>query len=185
MRVWADGKELEAGAGHRFVVARPSAAPVTVAIRVAQERGHYGGAALPDPIRLDCGPGTFAPGDWSKNDGLASYSGGAWYRTEVTLTAEQAQGHVVLDLGRVVASAEVRVNGQRAGIKVAPPWTVDISAYVEPGENRIEILVYNTLANHYSTIPTRYRGSPVSGLLGPVSLQISPRREAPGVLSPK
>jgi hypothetical protein len=176
VRAWADGKELEALAGNRFVVARPSAAPVTVAIRVAQERGHYGGAALPDPIRLDCGPGAFAPGDWSKNDGLASYSGGAWYRKTVTLTREQAEGRVALDLGNVVSSAEVRINGQLAGTRLAPPWRVDLSPHVEAGENRIEILVYNTLANHYSTIPTRYRGSPVSGLLGPVSLQISPRR---------
>jgi len=175
-RVWADGKELEALAGNQFVVARPSAAPVTVAIRVAQERGHYGGAALPDPIRLDCGPGAFAAGDWSKNDGLASYSGGAWYRKTVTLTGEQAEGRVALDLGSVVSSAEVRINDQLAGTRLAPPWTVDLSPHVEAGENRIEILVYNTLANHYSTIPTRYRGSPVSGLLGPVSLQISPRR---------
>ncbi len=176
VRVWAEGKELEAEAGGRFVVARPSAAPITVAIRVAQQRGHYGGAALPEPIRLECGPGAFAPGDWSENDGLASYSGGASYRRTVALTTEQARGQVVLDLGRVVASAEVRVNGRRAGIRVAPPWTVDVSPLVRPGDNRIEVLVYNTLANHYSTIPTRYRGSAVSGLLGPVSLQTSPRR---------
>jgi hypothetical protein len=173
-RVWADGKELEPRAGRRFVVARPSLSPVTVAVRVAQERGSYGGAALPDPIRLDCGPGTFPPGDWSDNDGLASYSGGAWYRRTVTLTEEQAQGQVILDLGGVVASAEVRINGQPAGIRVAPPWTVDVSTHVRAGENRIEILVYNTLANHYSTIPTRYRGSPLSGLLGPVSLRLDP-----------
>jgi hypothetical protein len=175
VRVWADGEELEAEAGNRFVVARPSAAPVTVAIRVAQERGHSGGAAIPDPIRLECRPGTFAAGDWSQNDGLASYSGGAWYRRSVTLTAEQAQGRVVLDLGRVVASAEVHVNGRTAGVKVAPPWTLDVSTHVRPGENRIEVLVYNTLANHYSTIPTRYRGSPVSGLLGPVRLRLDRR----------
>ena len=38
------------------------------------------------------------------------------------------------------------------------------------GENTIEVLVYNTLANHFQTIPSRYRGSPESGLLGPVRL---------------
>jgi len=42
------------------------------------------------------------------------------------------------------------------------------------GENRIEILVYNTLANHYLTIPTRYRGSLRSGLIGPVRLEMQP-----------
>ena len=58
-----------------------------------------------------------------------------------------------------------------AGIRVAPPWKLDITEYVKAGENRIEVLVYNTLANHYLTIPTRYRGNPKSGLLGPVRLE--------------
>lgn len=42
---------------------------------------------------------------------------------------------------------------------------------MRPGENRLEILVYNTLANHYVTIPTQYRGSTRSGLLGPVTVE--------------
>jgi hypothetical protein len=32
------------------------------------------------------------------------------------------------------------------------------------------VLVFNTLANHYVTIPTRYRGELTSGLLGPVTI---------------
>lgn len=73
----------------------------------------------------------------------------------------------------MVATAEVHVNGRSAGIRVAPPWRVDISKYVKPGDNRIEVLVYNTLANHYFTIPTRYRGELTSGLLGPVTLRVA------------
>jgi hypothetical protein len=37
---------------------------------------------------------------------------------------------------------------------------------------RSEVCVYNTLANHYTTIPTQYRGSTLSGLLGPVQLEM-------------
>ncbi|HOC73451.1 MAG TPA: hypothetical protein PKL54_11575, partial [Candidatus Hydrogenedentes bacterium] len=55
---------------------------------------------------------------------------------------------------------------------VTPPWRVDVSGLVTPGENRVEVLVCNTLANHYGTIPTHYRGDPVSGLLGPVTLRV-------------
>ena len=65
----------------------------------------------------------------------------------------------------------MRVNGQAAGIRVAPPWKLDITAFVKAGENRLEILVCNTLANHYLTVPTRYRGNPKSGLIGPVQLE--------------
>jgi hypothetical protein len=170
VRVWADGKELGVAPGGKFVVPQPSSASVKVALRIEQERGSYAGAALAEPILLDCGPGRIALGDWSQIDGLASYSGGAWYRKTIRIPA--AKG-VVLDLGNVVSTAEVRVNGRPAGTKVAPPWTVDISELVKSGENQIEVLVYNTLANHYSTIPTRYRGQPTSGLLGPVVLRIA------------
>jgi hypothetical protein len=89
------------------------------------------------------------------------------------LTGPQAGGQVALHLGAVVATAEVRVNGRMAGIRVAPPWTFDLTGLVKPGDNQIEILVYNTLANHYLTVPTRYGGKPTSGLLGPVTIQLA------------
>ena len=142
-------------------------------LRCRQERGCYGGAAIPEPIRLDCGPGKIALGDWSQIDGLLSYSGGAWYRKTVTIPSA---ARVVLDLGGVAASAEVRVNGNPGGVRVSPPWRFDITKLVKPGENRIEVLVCNTLANHYSTVPTHYRGNLVSGLLGPVTLEVTATR---------
>ena len=142
---------------------------MTVLLRVEQERGCYGGAAFDEPIQLDCGAGEIALGDWSNNEGLLSYSGGAWYRKTVKLPAAKS---VTLDLGDLVSSAEVRVNGKPAGIRVAPPWTYDLTGLVRPGDNRIEVLVCSTLANHYLTIPTQYRGSTVAGLLGPVRLQV-------------
>jgi hypothetical protein len=172
VQAWADGKPLT-----NFTLPQPAAKPVTVLLRIEQARGCYGGAALPEYIKLDCGPGQIALSDWSKNEGLACYSGGAWYRKTVTIPAAKQQ--VILNLGDVVASAEVRVNGQLAGIKVAPPWTLDITKFVKPGPNRIEVLVCNTLANHYLTIPTRYRGKPTSGLLGPVTIQTTQNHTTP------
>lgn len=102
---------------------------------------------------------------------MLSYSGGAWYRKTVTLGPAK---QVLLDLGEVAASAEVRINGKSAGVKVAPPWALDISQLVQPGKNQIELPVCNTLANHYTTVPTRYRGNTVSGLLGPVTIRTAP-----------
>jgi hypothetical protein len=167
--VWAEGKPLtDAGAG-RFSVPRPSPKPVTVWLRVEQERGFYAGAALDEPILLDCGPGLLDLGDWSRNDGLLSYSGGAWYRKTVTIPEAK---QVLLNLGEIVASVEVRVNGQPAGTKVSPPWVLDITRLAKPGANRIEVLVCNTLANHYTTMPTGYRGPTISGLLGPVQVEL-------------
>jgi hypothetical protein len=180
--VYADGAPMTVTSGvtrpdgaveYTATVAQPNPLAVKVAVEIIQDRGYYGGAALPEPIALDCGPGQIALGDWSQMSALADYSGGAWYRKTVTLTKEQATGRVMLDLGKVVASAEVVVNGKKAGIKITPPWTLDVSEFVQEGENKIEILVCNTLANHYATIPTHYGGSAESGLIGPVTLQTS------------
>ena len=75
-------------------------------------------------------------------------------------------------MGDLVSSAEVHVNGQPVGVKVSPPWTFDISPFARAGENLVEVQIRSTLANHYLTIPTQYRGSTVAGLLGPVRLLV-------------
>ena len=49
-------------------------------------------------------------------------------------------GRVLLDLGRVVATAEVHVNDQVAGTRVAPPWTVDITDLVKPGGKAVDVI---------------------------------------------
>ena len=175
VRAWADGKEF-------IVKATPSGAEVTIPIRQPHRprwpcaSSRTGATTAERRWTTTSGsmrPGTTALGDWAKIGVLETYSGGAWYRKSVALSADQLEGRVTLDLGSVVASAEVRVNGKPAGIKVAPPWTLDITHLVTLGENRIEVLVRNTLANHYVTIPTHYRGQTVSGLLGPVVLHVS------------
>jgi hypothetical protein len=117
----------------------------------------------------------FGIGDWSRNDGLYAYSGGAWYRKSLHLTSDEARQKVVLDLGSVASTAEVRINGMDAGLKVAPPWVYDISNSVREGDNSIEVLVYNTAANHYTSIPTRYHGAVTSGIIGPVTVMFTGR----------
>jgi hypothetical protein len=148
----------------------------SVAMRIEQQTGLYAGAALPESIKMECGKGVYKPGDWSLSDGLYSYSGGALYKNKFNLTSEQSKDDVVLDLGQVVSSAEVIINGKNAGIRLAPPYRFVISEFVKEGENKLEVLVYNTAANHYSTIPTRYRGTLESGLIGPVEVKVRSRK---------
>ena len=112
-------------------------------------------------------------GDWSQGSVLENYSGGAWYRKNIQLSNKQANSKVIIDLGKeVVATAEVKINGVSAGILVTAPWKLDISKLVKSGNNSVEILVYNTLSNHFKTIPTRYNTDKEqkSGLFGPVQL---------------
>ena len=110
IRVWVNQQEVPV-IDNQVVLASPAQMPVPVLLRVEQERGYYGGATIPEPVKLECGPGRIATGDWGQIDGLASYSGGAWYRKSITLSAEQAASTLTLDLGGITASAEVHVNG--------------------------------------------------------------------------
>lgn len=176
---WADGRELVAGTpqegpdgSRRLAFLLPDSIPgeAVIAVRIKHARGLYGGAALAAPVSFECGPGRLEAGDWSKHEGLESYSGGILYRRNIDLPGGAGSGRATLDLGAVSSSAEVFVNGRSAGVRIAPPWRWDIAPLVRTGANSLEVLVYNTLSNHYLTIPTRYRGSPASGLLGPARL---------------
>ncbi len=178
---WADGVQCSVTRGahradgaidYRVEVATPAQRSVSVALRIEQDRGHYGGAAIPEPIQQECRAGLIHLGDWGALEGLRCYSGGVLYRKSFIMETRPNKSRVFLDLGDVVASAELRVNGQSAGIKVAPPWRWDVSSLTHSGENHIEVLVYNTLANHYQTIPSRYKNPAVSGVLGPVTVVV-------------
>ena len=143
-----------------------------IAVHILLNNGEYGGGTMTMPIRFQCGEGEIRLGDWSTMESLRTFSGGIRYEKIVTLDPRTWQDFekVELDLGRVVSTAEVFVNGRSAGIKVASPWRFDVKTLLKSGDNKIEVEVYNTLGNHYLTIPTRYRGRLESGLIGPVCL---------------
>lgn len=172
-QAWIDGKPMTNSEDGRFTAPQPSPTAAVVALRVIPQIGSTGGSAIPEPIAVETdGSGTIPLGDWSQLGILNNYSGGVRYRTNFTLNEDEAKAHVTLDLGRVVATAEVHLNGSRVGVRVAPPWRFDVTGLLKPDENRLEVLVYSTLANHYQTIPSRYRGNPEAGLFGPVRLSL-------------
>jgi len=170
VRAWINGEPMTDRGGGRFEAAAPVKEAAVVALRVMPDTGRTGGGVIPEPVAIETGTGAMPLGDWSAMGILHNYSGGVRYRKSIELAAAEADGEAILDLGEVVATAEVRVNGKKAGVRVAPPWQVDVTGLLREGENVIEVLVFNTLANHYQTIPSRYRGTPTSGLMGPVVL---------------
>ena len=88
------------------------------------------------------------------------------YRKEIELTKEECERALTFDLGDVVSTAELFVNGKSVGLRMAAPWKFDLSGVLKPGKNLFEIRVYNTVATHYLSIPTMYRGEVTSGILG-------------------
>lgn len=142
-----------------------------VVLKIDYQPGYTDGAALPQYIKQTCGKGSINLGDWSGIDGLRAYSGGASYRKTIDIkSSDLSGGRIEIDLGEVVSSAELLVNGKSAGIKLAPPYLFNITEMAKTGENKIEVLVYNTLSNNFIGTPTRFRGSIKSGLLGPVTI---------------
>ncbi len=171
VQAWIGGEPMVAKGNGRFTSSRTPAPATVLALRVTSKPGLTGGAAIPEPVVVETdGTGLLALGDWSRIGILNNYSGGVRYTTCFTLTGDEAKAKVMVDLGSVTATAEVHLNGKTAGVRVAPPWRVDATGFLKRGTNTIEVLVYNTLANHYQTIPSRYRGEPISGLMGPVRL---------------
>lgn len=178
--VRADGRKCRIGeiarrsdgaVTYRAALARRAESPAEVSVTLTEERGYAGGAAIDGPVKLVCGRGLYTVGDWCRNDALRTYSGAAWYATDFTLD-EKPAGRVVLDLGDVVATARVLVNGHEAGLRLTPPWRFDLTEWVTPGENRIEVRVCNTTANVFLSSPTAYRGDTKAGILGPVRIEI-------------
>jgi hypothetical protein len=145
--------------------------PGAVAFSVKPAIGYQGAAIIKDPVALKTGKGLLKPGDWSTTGALRHYSGGLFFRTTCSIPAAPEEARTWLNLGDVVATCEVKINGRTAGILISPPYRLDITNFVNEGENAIEVLVYSTLSNHYQSIPTPYRGEPIAGLIGPIFIE--------------
>ena len=175
----SDGMPPPAGAPrgkvYRVKPRKANAGVAALTLKIAHEPGFIGGAACTEPMRLKCGKGKIALGNWALvADGLRFYSGGAVYEKNFTLAKEQATGGCMLNLGGVGVCCGVSVNGGEEKVLCCPPWRVDIGGDLKEGRNTLKVTVYNTLNNHYQTIPTRYRTSvsaAPSGLLGPVKIE--------------
>ena len=127
--------------------------------------------------------------DWAESDDpeVRYYSGNATYTNTFTLGDKYARGAgVTLDLGEVMALATVKVNGKDAGGAWTFPYRLDITGLVNPGENTLEVTVYNNWRNRLiadEILPKEERKTwtniqpwnaddelQSSGLLGPVGI---------------
>ncbi len=143
------------------------------ALRVETEPEFRAGGIFEAPVHFEVGTGAMSLGNWEEQ-GLAGYSGGVRYLKRVTWE-DQANGtRPLLDLGKVRGTAEVRVNGSVAGVRVLSPYVFDLTDLLTSGENELEVLVLGTLGPYLDTqSPTHYvfPGQRTTGLFGPVKLQ--------------
>ncbi len=180
LRAWLGGQPLEisqeqpAADGSRAYALRvpvPHQQAAKLALRVEPDAGCSGGAVLSSAVSVESQRGLAALGAWS-DCGLESYSGGVSYSRRVNLEPLALGQRLELKLGRVVAAARVTINGREAGVVLAAPWSLEITDFVQSGENTIEILVANTVANVFADTPSPYvdGAQQDAGLFGPVQL---------------
>ena len=81
-----------------------------------------------------------------------------------SITVEQIDPSMVLDLGKVCHAAEVWVNGKSVGARLWGPYTFDVGKALRPGSNEIRVRVANLINNSYDDLQP-------SGMFGPVTLK--------------
>jgi hypothetical protein len=114
------------------------------------------------------------------------YSGTVIYTNEFEWKPEQKTQTATLWFDSIQNIATIKVNDKEVGTLWTAPFDLDITKYVKPGKNKLEIIVSNTWANRlngdqrlpkekrvtWTTAPIRVAGKPLlpSGLIGRVGL---------------
>lgn len=87
--------------------------------------------------------------DWTRRpeEGIKYYSGTATYYKTFDMPSIEHGKRLYLDLGKFDNVAQVRINGNDAGIVWCAPWRVDITDVVQAKGNELEIDIISVWAN--------------------------------------
>lgn len=102
-------------------------------------------------------PGTLKGGPWI-SQGYPFFVGKAVYGQTFELTKEEASRRIFVEFSELPSVARVFCNGNDMGLVAWPPYRLELTPAVRPGENVIEIRVASTAHNilgplHYPTVP--------------------------------
>ncbi len=83
------------------------------------------------------------------DSGVKYYSGTAVYEKKIDVPADflGKNRKVLLELGEVYGMATVKLGGKEIATLWNPPYTLDVTKFVKPGENTLQIEVVNTWWN--------------------------------------
>jgi hypothetical protein len=113
--------------------------------------------------RISASRTTLQPASWVEQ-GYPYYSGRGLYRRRFALPDNFADQRIFLESAMRDDTLEVLVNGQRAAVRLWEPYDVELTDYLQPGENILELRVANTPINLLEAVPRP------SGLAGPPRL---------------
>jgi len=81
-----------------------------------------------------------------RQQGHPFYSAGVAYRQR--FDARKGKGRFTVSLPQWYGSvARVEVNGRKAGYITSPPWDCDVTGFIKPGSNTVDVIVTGTLKN--------------------------------------
>jgi hypothetical protein len=96
--------------------------------------------------------GSVQPASWS-DQGYPWYSGRGVYRRRFTLPDDFSGLPIRLEANAGDDAVQIVLNGEPVGIRLWPPYEMDITETIRPGENELEIRVANTLINQLEAVP--------------------------------
>ena len=111
-------------------------------------------------------------GDLSRYD--HTYYGTITYKKIIVISKEYLNDYkVFLDLGKIRDIVEIHINNNNLGLLMLPPFKIDISNFIEEGDNKFEFKVKNNLSNALSALETVEQKNfhiKEYGLYGPVKI---------------
>ncbi|HJR80315.1 MAG TPA: glycosyl hydrolase [Anaerolineales bacterium] len=104
---------------------------------------------------------TLHPAPWT-DQGYPFYSGRATFGRKFALPQDFQHQRIFLESPMSDDVLEVFVNGQSAGVRLWAPYEVEITEFLQPGENFVELRIANTLVNLLEAVerPSGLVGTP-------------------------
>jgi len=82
------------------------------------------------------------------DEGIKYYSGKANYKKTFSIPPGYLTGKkAILDLGNVLEMASIKINGIQLPVKWSAPFQFDVTNYIKPGNNELEVQVVNLWPN--------------------------------------
>jgi hypothetical protein len=101
-----------------------------------------GADELNDFLRFESGETQYHLGSWTRT-GLTYYAGTATYERDFELAPDFRGDQILLDCGEVGVAVEIFLNGQKVGTRLWKPYSVDVTKFIKPGRNHLQIMVTN------------------------------------------
>ncbi|MGN0174181.1 MAG: glycosyl hydrolase [Acutalibacteraceae bacterium] len=101
----------------------------------------------------------------TSSENMPDFSGKIKYETDINI---KKTNKTVIDFGEVNENIRLFINGKDCGIRICPPYSFDITKYIENGKNQITAIVSNTLVYKFKDRFSYFQQLSASGIQGDI-----------------